>query len=589
MIAVKRLNAIFAVLATLCLANQHAIAEAVFVASFGTLGQGDGEFDRPYDLALDSSGNVWVADDSNNRIQKFDRNGTYLSQFGTAGRGDGQFKFSVSVAVDSSGNLLVCDYGNNRIQKFDSSGTYLSQFGRYGFFGGEFLSPTDVNVDSSGYIWVCDNNNNRIQKFDSTGKYLSQFGTEGSANGQLQWPGSMTVSLTGNVWVADTFNNRFQEFDSSGRFVRRCGAFGTGNGQFDKPTGIAVDAAENVWVADCQNNRIQVFNSNGAYITQFGTFGTENGQFRSPSGLAIDALGNVWVADYSNYRIQEFSVAVLNTIPAGGSVLNFGRIRQGTTGARTVTAANVGSAGSTLSAAFSTPTGDFGTDASASLGPLGRGDQVGRDYTYTPTNRGADTQSITISSDGGNSTVTLMGIGVGPRYHSDLTSDSILDYGDVALTDRKPLFLNLSNTSADSNGGDSNLTDLTILDAMISGQDSSLFSIVSFTRGTILHKGDTINVEVDYVGDGTFGLKSATLTIRTDEDAAFGVIGNTYAYQINANVVPEPSTFVMLGVSATLLLTARFGQRCQSRFHKSLNRSPARIRQSSLWPPEARG
>jgi DNA-binding beta-propeller fold protein YncE len=114
--------------------------------------------------------------------------------------------------VDSSGNVWVADRDNNRIQEFDSSGTYLMQFGIYGNGNREFSWPSAVDVDSLGNVWVADNLNNRIQEFDSSGTYLTQFGSYGSGNGQFHGPMGVAVDSSGNVWVADAGNNRIQEF-----------------------------------------------------------------------------------------------------------------------------------------------------------------------------------------------------------------------------------------------------------------------------------------------------------------------------------------------------------------------------------------
>ncbi len=93
----------------------------------------------------------------NNRIQKFDSNGGYLTQWGSYGSGNGQFNHPQGVAVDSSGNVYVADTGNNRIQKFNSNGGYLTQWGSYGSGNGQFTFPLGIAVDSSGNVYVADN------------------------------------------------------------------------------------------------------------------------------------------------------------------------------------------------------------------------------------------------------------------------------------------------------------------------------------------------------------------------------------------------------------------------------------------------
>ena len=89
-----------------------------FLTTWGSSGNGDGQFDGPFGVAVDGSGNVFVADAGNNRIQKFTNTGTFIGKWGCEGSGDGQFSQPTGVAVDASGNVFVIDFGNSRIQKF---------------------------------------------------------------------------------------------------------------------------------------------------------------------------------------------------------------------------------------------------------------------------------------------------------------------------------------------------------------------------------------------------------------------------------------------------------------------------------------
>jgi len=286
----------------------QAAEKYTFVTKWGTQGSGAGQFNSPAGVAVDSSGNVYVADYSNHRIQKFSSTGTFLTKWGSYGSGDGQFDHPLIVAVDSSGNVYVADTWNQRIQKFSSTGTFLTKWGSYGSGDGQFQDPNSVAIDSSGNVYVADLRNNRIQKFSSTGTFLTKWGSSGSGDGQFNFPRDIAIDSSGNVYVADYNNKRIQKFSSTGTFLTKWGSSGSGDGQFSNPSGVTVDSSGNVYVADYDNNRIQKFSSTGTFLTKWGLYGSGDGQFNLPTGVAADSSGNVYVADDDNNRIQKFSI-----------------------------------------------------------------------------------------------------------------------------------------------------------------------------------------------------------------------------------------------------------------------------------------
>ena len=207
--------------------------------------------------------------------------------FGSPGSGPGQFGTSLSIgargiALDSNGNVYVADSENDRIQKFDADGTFLLQWGSTGTGDGQFSLPTGVAVDDTGSVYVADGFNDRIQKFDTTGTFLAKWGSSGSGNGQFSLLGGVTTDSAGDVYVSDIGNARVQKFDSAGTFLTQWGSSGTGPGQFTEPAGLAVDAAGKVYVADAGQQvpippggvsgggRVMKFTSDGTYLQQIG-------------------------------------------------------------------------------------------------------------------------------------------------------------------------------------------------------------------------------------------------------------------------------------------------------------------------------
>ena len=131
-----------------------------------------GRLAEPRKLAVDESGNVYVVDSENHRVQVFDSNGIYLRQWGSEGSGEGEFKSPSGLALDESGNVYITELGNHRVQVFDSQGGFLRKWGSEGSDDGQFNSPNGIEVDRSGNVYVADTRNNRIQVFDSSGKFL---------------------------------------------------------------------------------------------------------------------------------------------------------------------------------------------------------------------------------------------------------------------------------------------------------------------------------------------------------------------------------------------------------------------------------
>ncbi len=284
-------------------------AAPTFLYAWGGPGAAPGLFGSPFYVATDASGNVYVPDPYNNRVQKFDPLGSFLGQWGSGGTGTGQFNAPTGVAIDASGNVYITDYFNNRVQKFDANGSYLLQWGTAGSGLDQFNGPEGIAVDPGGNVYVGDYGNNRVEKFSALGVYLAQWGAAGAGSGQFNGPEGIAVDASGNVLVVDSHGNRVERFTSGGAYLGQWGGAGSGNGQFNYAGAVAVDPVGNIYVADVNNARVQKFDRTGAYLAQWGTPGSGNGQFNGLFGVAVDVEGNVYTTEDVADRIQKFSGA----------------------------------------------------------------------------------------------------------------------------------------------------------------------------------------------------------------------------------------------------------------------------------------
>lgn len=328
--------------------------------SAGVGGSADGtgaaaRFNNPTSVAVDSAGNVYVADRGNATIRKITPAGvvtTFAGSAGTTGQADGagaaaRFNNPAGVAVDGAGNVYVADAFNGTIRKITPAGAVTTLAGSPGTGGStdgtgaaaRFSIVTGVAVDGSGNVYVADQFNNTIRKITPAGAVTTLAGTAslfGSADGtgtaaRFDGPTGVAADGNGNVYVTDagatirkiTPDGKVTTLAGSGAFG---GADGTGAAaQFDAPAGAAVDRSGNVYVADEGNHTIRKITPAGVVTTLAGTAGQRGStdgtgaaaRFNEPAGVAVDGAGNVFVADLANFVIRKITPAGVVTTFAG--------------------------------------------------------------------------------------------------------------------------------------------------------------------------------------------------------------------------------------------------------------------------------
>ena len=339
--------------------------------------EGDGgpasaaSFGFPRSIAMDSGGNIYVADARNHKIRKIDSSGVVSTFAGTGQRGyrprndDGQaatevrLDYPAGVATDAVGNVYLLDSWNNRIRRIDPSGNIstIAGTGDYGFDGDGgpatealFHSPAAMAVDSAGTIYVADSWNHRVRKIDPSGIVSTiagtgtfGFGGDGgpAVQARLAYPAGVGVSAEGDVYVADWWNHRIRRIDASGTISTLAGtgdAGDSGDGgpaslaQLAYPAGVAADMAGNIYVIsyviETANHRIRRIDGSGTISAFAGSVDAGYGGdgdpatealLDYPTGVFADPEGSVYIADSLNARIRVVRPGLQVTVPLGES------------------------------------------------------------------------------------------------------------------------------------------------------------------------------------------------------------------------------------------------------------------------------
>ncbi len=332
--------------------SQPALKATTLAGQVGVGGYADGagnqaQFRLPNSVAVDSGGNVYVADTANNTIRKITPNGivsTLAGVSGSHGSADGsgsnaRFWAPFGIAVDGFGNVFVADTANNTIRKITPNGVVSTLAGLAGHPGDKdgigtnarFRNPWGVAVDYAGNVFVADMSNDTIRKITPAGMVSTlagQAGRSGSGDGfgtqaRFNSPYDVAADSAGNVYVADSANDTIRKIAPSGVASTLAGlpgyAGGTdGNGKdarFWNPQGLAVDDKGNIYVADTSNNTIRKITPMGVVTTLAGLAGTPgttdgtgaDARFNSPGGVAVDNVGNIYIADVNNHTVRKMA------------------------------------------------------------------------------------------------------------------------------------------------------------------------------------------------------------------------------------------------------------------------------------------
>jgi sugar lactone lactonase YvrE len=307
------------------------------------------ELNGPTGVAFDKSGNMYIADQSNNRIRKITTTGLISTIAGNGAAGFGgdlgqataaKLNSPWDIAIDMVGNVYIADGSNHRIRKIDTSGVIhtVAGNGTQGFSGdggqataAKLNYPSGLTTDALGNLYIADGQNNRIRLVNTAGviSTIVGNGTPGAAGDGGQATAAeidniygVVVDAMGNIYIPDGPDNLIRKVDASG-IISTIGGIETGGftgdggqataAELNFPIRATIDGAGNLYIADSFNNRVRVINSLGVISTIVGNgtsgFSGDGAQataaeLNSPTGITFDAIGNLYIADQYNNRIR---------------------------------------------------------------------------------------------------------------------------------------------------------------------------------------------------------------------------------------------------------------------------------------------
>ncbi len=292
------------------------------VAGGNAKGNATNQLSDPSTIALDTFGNIYVADTYNHRIMKWtpgDVNATVVAGGNGSGTATNQLKTPHGVAIDSSGNIYVSDFYNNRVMKWApgaTEGVVVAGGNGYGNAANQFQLPHGITLDSAGNMYVADSQNYRVMRWDvnaTEGVLVAGGNGRGSDTDQFDAGNAVALDASGNIYVADYSNDRIMRWApdaTEGVLVAGGNGSSAAMNQINNPLGVSVDASDNIYVADTSNHRIMRWAlgaTEGVQVAGGNGFGSATNQLFSPNGVTLDTSGNMYVTDTKNQRIQKFN------------------------------------------------------------------------------------------------------------------------------------------------------------------------------------------------------------------------------------------------------------------------------------------
>ncbi len=304
-------------------------AEPRFISTWGKKGDRPGDFYSPISIAITPSGELFVTDLNNARVQRFTTDGAYLGEFPLPWDTPPRRSCMIGgMALDAQGLIYLSFMVQHKIAVYDPAGKVVREWGKRGAADGELFQPGGIVIRPDGTLFVADQCNHRVQRFTLDGQFVGKWGKHGSLPGRFGGPepaGSrfagphfLAQDSQGRLYTTEGVLGRVQQLTPDGQPMsawgnksEKPGGFGAYPTGFSQnsfgPVGVMVDRHDRVWVSSL-NDRVQCFTPHGTFLFAAGGPGHEPGQWARPHGMAMDGKGYLYVADAGNERIQKFEV-----------------------------------------------------------------------------------------------------------------------------------------------------------------------------------------------------------------------------------------------------------------------------------------
>ena len=295
-------------------------SSGVVIGNFNNTDIPGANFGIPYYIVIDGAGNAWVTNvlggpGGRGSVTKLTSAGGLAGNFNNSNTPGANFNFVNGLAIDSTGNVWVANDSPGLVPpqpnappegviKLTSSGALAGNFNYTNTPGANFAYPWGVAIDSAGNAWVTNLEGGQfgegsVTKLTSSGGLIGNFNNTNTPGANFVYPRGVAIDADGNAWVTNTnniegFYNGVTKLTSSGGVIGNFNDTNTPGSNISSPESVAIDSAGNAWLANL-NNSVTELTSNGGPVGNYNN--TSGANFATPHAVAVDAAGNAWVTN----------------------------------------------------------------------------------------------------------------------------------------------------------------------------------------------------------------------------------------------------------------------------------------------------